>query len=243
VDIKVGVIDCDAHEEVCARQGLRSYPAFKLCFEGGYKLLDDAAITSKSLLQFIEDSLPNALANLRLTTQVDELFQKSKAKHGALIFINPEYDTPLLYKVLGYKYSTSKSSPSVVSGEVRGSNDKLYKYLHIAQAPVILMYCGGDKDAVEKYDGDVKDYSSIVKFISKFQSPSRCKDLLKKTLSMRSIRQQAAHKARKLNKSDLTKKRVTELRSIVEDLGLSSHGLLEKDDFVKAILGVQKVEL
>lgn len=232
-DVKVGVVDCDRYEETCAAQGFRSYPAFKFYFGGKSKPFDETSVSSKALLQFVHDSIPNNIVNLRLTGQMNEFFQSKKI---SVVYVNPKYETPTWWRAMGYRYQDKAAL-----GEIRGPNDKLHQYLHISKAPSINVYCG-DKDASETFAGDVNDTNAIFRFMDKL-SPNKCKDLVRKAQQMQSNRKQAAQKAKRLSESELQKKRVSELRDIVTELGIPLAGLLEKVDFVRAILGAQKVSV
>ena len=231
--IKVGVIDCDKYEDVCASQGFRSYPAFKFYFDGKSKSFDDQSITSKAILQFVEESIPSHVVNLRLSGHIEELLQKQKM---SAVYVNPEYETPLWLKSAGYRYRDK-----FALGEIRGPNEKLHQLLHIARAPSVHIYCG-DKDALETFDGDASDQSAVLRFLERFPL-SRCKELTKKAQQTQLKRKQAAQGAKRLSASELQKKRVSELRDIVTELGIPLTGLLEKEDFVKAITGARSASV
>lgn len=166
-----------------------------------------------------------------MSSQVEELLHTHKV---SAVYVNPEYETPLWLRSAGYRYRDK-----LALGEIRGPNENLYRLLHISKTPTIRIYCG-DIDASETFEGDVSDPSAVLRFLDKFP-PSRCKELIKKARQTQSKRRQAAQGARRLSASELQKKRVSELRDIVTELGIPLTGLLEKEDLVRAITGARKV--
>ena len=239
-EIKVGTVDCNKEEDLCAKEGVKTFPSFQVYFDGGKSLpmKDEQPTSAKGLMQFVEETIPNEVANVRLQPQLDELLAKAKGTRGiwgVLLLITDSYDPSMVLKAAAIKFRQK-----VLVGEVRGSNEKLRKYLNISNAPALIFYCGGDKHAFERYGGDLSDLKQISSFLNTFQSGERCRSLLKKAQESRSQREQLANQAKKLSEKDLSKKKVSELRGILDELKIPTDSLLEKSDFVRAILAYQK---
>ena len=102
------------------------------------------------------------------------------------------------------------------------------------------MCAGTELLANEAYTGDLKDLSAIEKFANQFgttgSKAARCKGLQDKAKKDQVRRASQRASVKSLTEPQLRKKKISELREIIDDLGIPSAGLLEKGDYVSAIL-------
>jgi hypothetical protein len=249
--IKTGAVNCDKEAALCQRQGAaNNLPLFKLYFDGQSVLYQtDGAgggseISSKSLMDFVHTHVPGDVANIRLSQQAEEFVSNScqdnaKASyHMGLLYFSSKFETPLMLKSLSHQL---KGKAAV--GEVRGSNEKLVREFGLSgrEYPMLIAVCGGtEKRAYEKYSGDLKDMSAVEKFAAKYSDKKLCRGLVDKATKQakqeKDRRSAQLKAATSLTEAQLNRKRVGELRELVEDLGLPQTGLLEKSDFVHSIL-------
>lgn len=122
--------------------------------------------------------------------------------------------------------------------EVRGSNDKLARAFGLVDKyPQLVAVCAGASLlGSEVFQGDMKSIAQIDAFLKKFEQPKTCAGLTAKADKLERERKAQVRTAGSLTRQQLNKKRVGELRTIVEDLGISTAALAEKSDYVEAIL-------
>lgn len=238
-ELAVSVLNCDKFETICATYKVKHFPTFRLYFDGKEIPLEVNNLSYKALVALVEEQTPNQAANLRQLPQLEEFLDKAKNSRtivGSLVFVNPQYDTPFELKMISFKIQ-----PHFIVGEIRGPNERLHKALNLDGKACLVMYCGGDRLAFERFDGDVTDMKAVLKFVAKFQSAGKCKELLRKADDINKLKKRAAQESLRLSETDLLRKKVSELRSILEGLGKRTFtGLLEKADFVREILKHQK---
>jgi len=201
------------------------------------------SFTTKALYTFVsETATPSHVHNIRLSAQADNFISETVAAKSswkiAVLLFTPKYEPTLLARSIGARYEGK-----LVVGEVRGDNAALSKEFGVSRSPSLVVVCHGkDKLQSEFYSGDIKDYKSINSFLKAFESSSKCKQLQKKRDLERGEERRRLQKVRSLSEVELRKMRVSELRTAAEGLGLSTVGLLEKEDFVAAILQSRKTD-
>jgi hypothetical protein len=190
------------------------------------------------------NSIEVPVTNLRLSLQVDTWLatnaSSSSAKVGLIEFTD-QFDTSLLVKSL----SVGLQGKAAVA-EVRGSNNQLAKEFGLGaqpQYPIILALCSENgKLAGLKYPGNMKKRAEIEAWVdTNFLGRNRmktCKNLRNAEADEAKRRHKLTLSVASMNKEQLLKKRVKQLREIAEDLDIKTDSLLEKDDFVRAILDI-----
>ena len=129
--------------------------------------------------------------------------------------------------------------------QVRGANDKLAREFGLPNKyPTLVAVCaGGDKYAREVFPGDLKDLAAMEKFAGGFGGAAgakRCAGLRDQAGKEKQRRAAQSQSVKTLTEAQLKKKKIAELREIIDDLGIPSAGLLEKPDYVAAILRAGK---
>jgi hypothetical protein len=163
------------------------------------------------------------------------LVSKGYKNNVALLLFTQKFETSLLVKHLAYMLDGS-----VAVGEVRGSNDRLSLEFGVTTYPSLLALCGGrELDMSERFEGDLKDLSALMKFVDKFKgnSKSSCEKLRKAKQADKEKRKVRVQQIKRLTESQVKKMKIKELKEIAVDIGLGqSSGLLEKADYIAAIL-------
>ena len=241
--IKVGSVNCDVEKEICSTNKITRYPTFELVYGKDSVVFDpstsdDKMLTSKSLFNFVSEKMPGTVINIRHKQQAEDLLTKLVSNNYksdvALLLFTQKFETSLILKSLAYTLDGS-----IAVGEIRGSNDKLSSEFGVTTYPSLLAICGGrELDISETYSGDLKDFSSLMKFTEKFKtnSKSSCDKLRKAKQADKEKRKNRVHQVKKLTESQVRKMKIKELKEIVYDLGLGQAGLLEKPDYISAIL-------
>jgi len=241
--IKVGSVNCDVEREICSANKISKYPSFKLVYGKDSVLYDpstsdDNMLTSKSLFNFVLEKMPGTVLNIRHKQQAEELVStlvsKKYKSNVALLLFTQKFETSLVLKHLAYMLDGI-----VAVGEVRGSNDKLSLEFGVTTYPSLLAICGGrELDISETFEGDLKDFSALMKFVEKFKtnSKSSCDKLRKGKQADREKRKARVQQVKRLTESQVKQLKIKQLKEIAVDIGLGPKGLLEKSDYIAAIL-------
>ena len=240
---KIGAVNCESERDLCNSKASSVISGGKpvLILRAGSKEVEYDEENSKSLsiAQFLVNEVPSEVQNLRLVSHIEEftsLSKYSKASYGVgLIYITSKFDTAVVLKALAFQL---KGKVSV--GEVRGagSNSKVLEAFGVKQQalPVLLAVCAGDDLLVhESFRGDLKSFDEITAFVDKFSDKRRCSDLKADVKQERDRKRIKAQELVKLSPEQLNRKKLSELKEAVHNLGISTVGLLEKDDYVHAI--------
>lgn len=245
--VKLGAVNCDHEQQLCHSKGIHFYPAFKL-IAGKQEIdyIDDESgnqqsATGSSLLTFITSHIPSEVVNMRLPAQAEEFVgttcaQQKLTYHAGLILFTSKYESALIMKSVAYYLKRS-----VAVAEVRGSNERVMKEFGLdpqhSKLPIMMAVCGGgDKMAHEVYGGDMKNYDALSKFLARFKDPKHCDKLKRNAKASQDARNRKFEQALSYSAEQLQKKKISELSEIIEYLGLSTAGLLEKSDYVNTIL-------
>jgi hypothetical protein len=241
--IKVGIVNCDVEREICLANKISKYPSFKLVYGKDSVVFDpstseDKMLTSKSLFNFVLEKMPGTVLNIRHKQGAEDLLatlvSKGYKNNVALLLFTQKFETSLVIKHLAYMLDGS-----VAVGEVRGSNDKLSLEFGVRVYPSLLALCGGHElDMSETFEGDLKDFSALMKFVDKFKnnSKSSCEKLRKAKQADKEKRKVRVQQVKRLTESQVKKMKIKELKEIAVDIGLGQTGLLEKSDYISAIL-------
>lgn len=250
-DIKCGSVNCEDQGALCKQKGVTDYPTFKLVTNKEEMVFDSqgSAVTMQALHSFVSDHIPSTVINLRTPSQMDDfvgktLMDKKEAPKGVgIVLLTAKYDTSLLMKVIAYYFSGM-----VPVGEVRGSNEKIIAEfgLKVDNLPVMVVLCGNalkDKKAHVVIDSyDMKNVLSIKEVLLKFDKPSYYKDahvcskILADSTKTQKVRRKAMQDHLKLSEQQLKKMKTAELMDIINFFNFEKGGLLEKSDYVRAIL-------
>ena len=193
--------------------------------------------------------------------QANNFLKSSCSKGNGVCLIlfteNPSKQDPLILKTIAYSHrsvSSSKNSsgreqkfmsvgavyvkPGQKESE-RGEGIAIAEEFGVKTFPTALIVCGNEgKTVSEKYEGTIKDFDGLEKFISKYiGKPNQCRALAAAINEKKKNSQKLIDSVKGLSKAQLIKKKIGELRTIIEALGINSKSsLLEKDDFVNAII-------
>jgi len=256
VGIKSGAVNCATDIETCARHAIKRQPAFKLIFNGittSYSTSNDREeLNAKTIMKFLDENLNATISNLRLQTQIDHfvsntcLDPKLAKFQAGLIRFTPKFQSNLLSRSISIMFKSK-----VPVGEVRGSNEALLQYFNLfeySKRDVYLMICGTSESGLLGYevlsvasgkDGSV-EFEKLEKSIQEFSNSKKCKEILLKQRKESRARRESAEKILLLPEAEILKKKVSELREALVALGISTLGLLEKNDIVQACLNAKK---
>lgn len=237
--VRAAVINCDKETDLCKQRGIQSYPTLQLVSHRK-SVPYNGERSIKTIFEFVTEQMPGNVTNLRILPQSEE-FVKKQCKAGwgiCLILFTAKFETPLLYKSIAHHFYGK-----VNVGEVRGSNDKLSKSFGVTTYPTLLAVCGnvkGDLLASETYKGDIKSMSDVITFVNGFQTSSKCKHIMEKSKASAQRLNQKLKDVMNMDIKKIEQMSVSDLRQIVEELGVSSGSFVEKKDFVDAIVGLRK---
>ena len=241
--IQVGSVNCDVEKGICLANKISRYPSFKLVYGKDSVVFDpstseDKMLTSKSLFNFVLEKMPGTVLNIRHKQGAEDLLttlvSKSFKSNVALLLFTQKFETSLVLKHLAYMLEGT-----VAVGEVRGGNDKLSLEFGVRTYPTLLAVCGGrELDSSETFEGDLKDFSALMKFVEKFKSNSKssCEKLRKSKQADKEKRKVRVQQVKRLTESQVKKMKIKELKEIAVDIGLGVSGLLEKSDYISAIM-------
>jgi len=255
--VRVGAVSCDGEVALCRRElgggfNPRRLPLFAVITSAGTSVFEDENEGSatpppapKKLYDFVAQSIPQEVHNLRLVPQLEEFISskcadKRQASYGVgFVLVTAKFETSLFIKTLAHAVSGKAAV-----AEIRGSNNLLAKELGLGNQPnlpVLLVVCAGsDKLASLTYTGsDMKDQDKVTAWLeSKFgkgRGASTCKGLQQKSVEARKARAKRQEGVKRLSMAELRRRKVKELREMAEDMGIPAAGLVEKDDYVAAI--------
>lgn len=228
-----------------------------------YKPSDDTVYeeySKESLQKFIVTSIPTTdiIHNIRQPYQLTNFISitclnpKKITSNSGFVLLTSAYETPVFWASLAFSYRSKAAF-----GEVRASNDKLHALFSPEGRPVypsLYAVCGNSDGLLinERFTGNLKQYAEVEKFIdSHVTSPSICRRL--KANKLDEVRQNYDRFVNYTEKQ-LMKLKINELKLALEVLTRSApsmagsnkgeagvtEGLLEKKDFVHAILMAQK---
>eukprot|EP01036_Dinobryon_divergens_P032840 gene32840-42518_t len=229
--VKFGAIDCSAARELCRAKAIspvNDSPSLKL-HAGSKEIVYEEENNALSFSQFLVNEIPADVQNLRLVSQIEDFISLSKYSHASygvsLILVSPKFDTALVLKTVAFHL---KGKVSVGEDAFELSKEAL---------PVLLAVCAGeDLMAHETFRGDLKSFKEVVSFAEKFSDRNRCKEIKGDVREERAAKRAKAEQLCKLSREQLSGKKLADLKDAVHRLGISTTGLLEKDDFIQAIL-------
>jgi hypothetical protein len=242
--VEFGAVSCEEEIDLCKKRAPEALsstsPVIKLR-AGSIDVDYEEGKEGVSLMEFLTKEIPSTVSNLRLVPQMEEFISKKKmnkvAQNGiALILFTTKFDTPFILKSVAF-HVHDKAAVAEVRGAA--SNPKMLEAFDLSASslPTLIAVCAGDEPtAFERYEGDLKSVSEIGKFVDHFSDWKRCDRLREKVKKSKSARRDAANKLRSLSKEELGRKRLSELKEACKSLGISTIGLLEKDDFIREIL-------
>jgi hypothetical protein len=237
----VGAVNCDNEDALCRENNMRNFPEFKLLNKEEYEIYAKKSdLSMKGIIEWVSGFIPDKTTNIRHSIHAEEFLSiscsdKKKSSFGVgFLYFTKRFDTAMVIKSLA-----NMLDGKILVGEVRGGNEKLAKEFGLISKksfPILIAVCAGkDFNAQEIYQGDLKSLEDLGKFAMKFQKPKYCIKIRKESAVIRKKRLNQLKDAKSLSKEELKKKKISELIEIVQDLGLHV-GLLEKSDFISAIL-------
>jgi hypothetical protein len=210
---------------------------------------------AKDIYKFLTGLPSINIQNIRSLQQADSFVRDSCTKGSKVCFLlltqNNAGTDPLVLKSLAYHYRDPLSSKYLAvaaiylkstSGGGTVAPDtalSLAEEFGVKSFPTALLICGGDdKKIYEKYSGNIKDFDALTKFVSAYASnPKKCVELEKSVKVKRGKIDEIIKNSKKFTQSSLVKKKIGELREIIDALSITSKTpLLEKTDFVNVIL-------
>jgi hypothetical protein len=240
--IHAGVVDCDVEQKLCAAKSIKAYPSFALLYSGNHTMLPTVRHTAKSISEFLNVNLPDNVHNLRTEAHAMDLLKTSGTEIKAfLVYWTSKYEPSVMLRSLAHE-----NKGIITIGESRGGNAKLAEAFGVSAKsfPALSITCfGSNLKATETFQGDIKDSKAMDAFIAQFKGLAKCKSMVKEAKKAQDQLTASAKSALKLPKEQLMSKSVGELKKIVELLKISTSNLIEKVDYVEAIISRSKSEL
>ncbi|KAG5187864.1 heat shock protein 40 like protein [Tribonema minus] len=229
--VKVGAVNCEKEQQLCAKHGVQGYPTLMAVVDGVVtQYQGDNAL--RPLREFALEQVPaEHVVNIRrMETAEDFLKQQCSKKGGSssgacAILFTDKYETSPTMKALAYQYRGK-----VAIGEVRGSNQAVSQAFGVATYPELLVVCGGDKAASFKYDGQLKaePLQAFLRGLAT-SAAAQCAEASRAAQARRS-RAQALKPT-----DDFSKMKTSAIKELLTDLGEACVGCTEKQDYVDAL--------
>ncbi|CAL5222385.1 g4741 [Coccomyxa viridis] len=221
---KVGAINCDDEKSLCSEHGVQGFPTIK-AFVNGRMIDYNGDRSAGHLKDWAISLIPQKVTVLSSGEKLEAFLErcgggdgkaKKSAKSGAawggcvLLFSDKKQTSPL-YKSLAAQYAGK-----LAFGEVRGLGEMAANF-GVDTAPALLVVCNGDPTTADRYDGEFKS-GPIRDFISKYAGGRKCASAVKVD-----------------EKTDFSKLKVTQLKQLLKDRGVSCPECVEKNDYVKRV--------
>jgi curved DNA-binding protein CbpA len=228
--VKTGAVDCTSDRALCQRKGVDASiaPAYILVVGDTITHFNENP-SMKNLYDFVLN-VDVPMTNLRTLQQTKKFatIKSDRSRKGRVILLTSRFETPLLFKAIAHRVRSWAST-----GEIRGENTVLAQALGVLSQPSLLVLCpnnDGYLAATKLFNGSLKNFREVSEWLDAFG-----KDIYQNCLIMK---HNSLYHAMELNENQLRKKKVGELRQILETLGGSYNPqkMLEKEDVVNAIL-------
>ena len=221
--VKVGAVNCEKEKQICATEGVDSYPAIKVR-RGGTSVSYDGARELAAIKSWALEQIPIRVANLRKPESLDKFLAGGcGADRACVLFFSDQTDTPAWLRVAAYRFRDS-----LAFAEARARNDALASRLDVGSYPALVAACGGDVDHTVTYAGELSHSMTpgeVEEWLEKFQGGKLCASTRKTPKT-----------GTKLDASlDYGKMRVSKLRAILSANQIPCVLCAEKSDFVRAI--------
>lgn len=241
--IHVGAVDCDAEQKLCASKSIKAYPSFALLYGGNHTMLPTVRHSAKSITMFLNENLPDNVHNMRTEAHAYDLLktQGSTEIKALLVYWTSKYEPSVMLRSLAHE-----NKGVIAVAEARGGNVKLAEAFGVPtdSFPALSVTCfGSNLRSTEVFRGDLKDSKAIDSFIAQFKGSAKCKSIAKESKKAKEEMIAYAKSALKLSKEELSSKSVAELKKVVDYLKIPTTKLVEKTDFVEAIMSRAKSEL
>jgi protein disulfide-isomerase A6 len=231
---KAGAVNCETERELCAKYGVQGYPTLKLFVEG--KAIDYTGDRSPwDMHLFVSENFPTKyITNLLRPEQLqsflaDKCKQRGTSWQACVVLLTSKYETSPILKALSYQFRGK-----IAFAEARAGNQQLAKELGATSFPTLLVICGGDKDASEKYEGPM-DVASIGKYLAEFEGKQRCSALAKAAKQKAQKQKQRLKELKAMKPEAFEKMKISELKALLNELGEECVGCAERLDFVEKI--------
>jgi hypothetical protein len=198
-------------------------------------------------MDYIVRETPVDVANIRTPSHVNSLAQEAMQTKWGIVIIEftDSFETSLLSRSIAWS-----SKDKLLIGSARASNNQLAKEFGLGsqpEYPQIVVMCGGKKVdflASKVYGGALHRKSVDSWILKNFGTfalrRETCETLSRKARGERAAKKIALKAMLHLSREELEKKRVKELRGFVEDMNINTDSLIEKVDYIDAILAQGK---
>ncbi|KAL4447472.1 hypothetical protein ABPG75_004691 [Micractinium tetrahymenae] len=222
---KVAAVNCEQQQVLCQQSGIRGYPTIK-AFSGGRLHEYQGDRSARHLRDWALSLLPKHIKSVNKQAQLTDFLRQctsgagSSSKWGVCaLLLSDKGETSALYKSLALRYLGK-----VAFGEALRSNAEVSAALGVTDYPTLLVVCGGNKDVVVKYEGEMKS-TKIARFLNQFYSGKACAAAVRIDAS-----------------TDLSRMRVSQLKEILESKGEKCRECVEKSDYIARIRQVFGVD-
>ncbi|KAI7835464.1 hypothetical protein COHA_010639 [Chlorella ohadii] len=201
--VKVAAVNCEQQQGLCQQYGIRGYPTIR-AMSGG-RLVDYRGDRSaRHLKDWALSLLPKHVKSVHKEAQLADFLRQCQAggKEGAKWGV-----CALLLRYHG----------KIAFGEALRSNAEVSGAFGVSSYPTLLVVCGGNRDVVVKYEGEMKS-TKIARFLNQFYSGKVCASAVKIDAA-----------------TDFSKMRVAQLKQILQTKGEACRECVEKKDYVAKI--------
>ncbi|CAM9433631.1 unnamed protein product [Phaeothamnion confervicola] len=182
--VKVGAVNCEKDGRLCQEYGVQAYPTI-VAMVDGVAMRHEGPATAPHLREFALEQLPaDHVINLRRLESFQQ-FLEEDCRRGAAwgacgVLLTSKFETSPTLKALAYQFRGK-----VPLAEARGSNEVLSARLGVNSYPTLLVFCGGDENAVVEYGASAAEFKAepLASFLKGLESGEACREARKRRRS------------------------------------------------------------
>lgn len=166
---KIGAINCVQYKDICEKQDVRSFPAYKIYPPLPAPVLPyEGDLTVAALTTYLGKFIGNKVIEVN-NNNVDNFLTESHNLPKAVLFTDKK-GFPLIFKALSVQFDVKnffKKQKKIKFGIVRSENKAIVDKYKVKKFPTILIIPVGDKKQPQIYQGENK-FKPIFDFMNVF---------------------------------------------------------------------------
>ena len=224
--VRVGAVNCEKEQGLCAMEGVDSYPTLKMKKAGVSTTYDGGGHGADQMREWVLDHLPVHYATLKKSSQLQKYMSSDcGSDKPCVVFLNDKPDTPAWFKVAAYVFRNTLNL-----AESRGNNAEIGMHFDVFDQPALLVVCDGDLEKTERFTGSLSRDSrgdAAEKWLEDF-AKSRATGCAR----VKKMPKQGAKLDASMN---FKKMKMSRIKALMHAHSIPCVSCYEKSDFVNAI--------